>query len=78
MNSTRGIRLRINRSIQVEGAFGVLKDDYRYRRIQRRGKEKVLKELLFVGMGFNLRKLQSRYQNGRIHNRFLDKTPKMA
>jgi hypothetical protein len=78
MKINRGIRLRINRSIQVEGAFGVLKDDYLYHRIQRRGKENVWKELLVVAMGFNLRKLHARLHNGRIHTRFLDKDRETA
>ncbi|WP_053078187.1 transposase [Megasphaera cerevisiae] len=80
IKSDRGIRLRTNRSIQVEGAFGGggLKDDYLYHRIQRRGKENVWKELLVVAMGFNLRKLHARLHNGRMHKRFLDKDPKTA
>ncbi len=35
--SPKGIELRVNRSIQVEGAFGVLKHDYGYERMRRRG-----------------------------------------
>ena len=30
--SEKGIRYRMNRSIQVEGAFGVLKNDYEFQR----------------------------------------------
>lgn len=33
-----GARLRMNRSIQVEGAFGVLKSDYEFQRFLTRGK----------------------------------------
>lgn len=33
-----GIFLRINRSIQVEGTFRVLKEDYGFRRFLTRGK----------------------------------------
>lgn len=51
---------------QVEGWFGNLKQDYGYRRIRRRGKENVLKELLLIGMGANVRKLHNRIQSGRI------------
>ena len=32
ITTEQGIQLRINRSIQVEGAFGVLKEDYGFRR----------------------------------------------
>ena len=65
MNSSEGCRLRMNRGIQVEGWFGILKQDYAYRRILRRGKENVLKELLLIGMGANIRKLHNRIQSGR-------------
>ena len=34
--SPKGIELRVNRSIQVEGAFGIEKGDYGYERLRRR------------------------------------------
>lgn len=71
-----GIRLRVNRSIQVEGAFGQIKQDYSYKRILRRGKEGVYKELLFLALGFNIRKLHNRIQEERINQRFLRKADK--
>ncbi len=37
----------MNRSIQVEGAFGVLKNDYEFQRFLLRGKTKVKLEILF-------------------------------
>lgn len=61
-----GTLLRVNRSIQVEGAFGVIKQDYRYKRMLRRGKENVEKDLYFIAFGFNLRKLYNRIQANRI------------
>lgn len=36
--SDTGIKYRMNRSIQVEGAFGVLKSDYEFQRFLLRGK----------------------------------------
>jgi hypothetical protein len=36
----KGILLRMNRSIQVEGAFGILKWDYGFRRFLLRGNRK--------------------------------------
>ena len=33
LESIRGALLRVNRSIQAEGAFGIMKQDRRYRRI---------------------------------------------
>lgn len=35
LNSEEGISLRIQRSIQVEGAFGVIKEDMKFRRFTR-------------------------------------------
>lgn len=69
--SKEGIQMRVNRSIQVEGTFGQIKQDYRYRRFLRRGADDVYKELLAVLMGFNIRKLHSRMTEGRIGRRFL-------
>ena len=63
--SKLGTQLRINRSIQSEGAFGVLKEDYRYKRVYRRGKESVYVELMLVAFGYNLRKLYNRMKSGR-------------
>lgn len=40
-NSPLGILLRMNRSIQVEGVFGVLKEDMMYKRLRHRGKDTV-------------------------------------
>ncbi|MBM6978090.1 transposase, partial [Intestinimonas butyriciproducens] len=41
----RGIHLRFCRSIQVEGAFGLLKNDFGFRRFLTRGKANVRIEL---------------------------------
>lgn len=38
IQSKKGIQYRMNRSIQVEGAFGVLKSDYEFQRFLLRGK----------------------------------------
>ena len=53
----------MNRSIQVEGAFGVLKNDYEFRRFLLRGKTKVKLEILLLCMGYNLNKLHAKIQN---------------
>ena len=39
--SETGIKYRMNRSVQVEGAFGVLKNDYEFQKFLLRGKTKV-------------------------------------
>ena len=46
--SEKGIQYRTNRSIQVEGAFGVLKNDYEFQRFLLRGKTKVKLEILLL------------------------------
>ena len=72
IHSDLGIRLRINRSIQIEGAFGTIKGNYAYRRVRYQGKERVEKELLFMAFGFNIRKYQSRQAHNRIQKRYLE------
>ena len=56
LESIQGALLRVNRSIQAEGAFGVMKQDRRYRRIVRRGRNSVRVEILLVCIGYNLYK----------------------
>lgn len=60
-----GIILRMNRSIQVEGAFGVLKEDHSFRRFVMRGKKNVETEFLLLGFGFNINKLHNKIQQDR-------------
>ena len=64
--SEKGTELRMNRSIQVEGAFGVLKNDYKYNRFLTRGKTSVKTEFLFLVFGYNINKLHAKIQNGRL------------
>ncbi len=52
----------MNRSIQVEGAFGVQKNDYEFQRFLLRGKTKVKLEILLLSMGYNLNKLHAKIQ----------------
>lgn len=47
MMTERGIHLPLCRSIQVEGAFGLLKNDFGFRRFLTRGKANVRIELFF-------------------------------
>ena len=64
--SETGIRYRMNRSIQVEGAFGVLKNDYEFQRFLLRGKTKVKLEILLLCSGYNINKLHAKIQNDRL------------
>lgn len=52
--SDDGIILRMNRSIQVEGAFGVLKEDYAFRRFLTIGKHKTQTQFLLLSFAFNI------------------------
>ena len=63
-----GIQLRTNRSIQVEGTFGVIKQDHHFRRFLCRGKEKVASELYLLGIGYNIRKHYRKTMDGRLEN----------
>jgi len=54
--SPKGIEMRINRSIQVEGAFGQIKNNMNYDRIRRRGMEKVSVEIMLMCLGVNIRR----------------------
>ncbi|HWR44576.1 IS1182 family transposase [Sporomusa sp.] len=65
ITSLKGILLRMNRSIQVEGAFGVLKENHGFRRFLLRGKQNVRVEFLFLAMGYNVNKLHSKIQHKR-------------
>ena len=62
----RGIYLRLCRSIQVEGAFGLLKTDFGFRRLLTRGKANVRIELFFLALAFHLKKLWMKRENRRL------------
>lgn len=63
-----GTKLRMNRSIQVEGAFGVLKSDYEFSRFLTRGKNSVKTEFILLCIGNNINKLHSKMQKERTQN----------
>ena len=66
ITTERGIYLRMCRSIQVEGAFALLKTDFGFRRFLTRGKQNVRTELFFLAMAFNLKKLWMKRENNRL------------
>ena len=57
----------MNRSIQVEGAFGVLKEDYAFRSFLTGGKSKTETQLLLFSFAFNVQKLCNRINSGSFH-----------
>ena len=60
LKSDLGIQLRINRSVQAEGAFGSIKWNRSYKRAQRRGIESVILEFTLISIGFNLYKYHNK------------------
>lgn len=65
LGTDEGKEMRRQRSIQAEGTFGVIKQDLRYTRLYRRGKENVEVELFLICLGFNLMK----YHNKKVNKR---------
>lgn len=66
ITSERGIGMRVNRSIQAEGAFGWIKANYGFKRFLMRGRHKVLVEVQLFAFALNVKKLHNKIQNGRI------------
>ena len=60
LESIQGALLRMNRSIQAEGTFGIIKNDRWYKRIVRRGLESVRLEVFLVSIGQNLYKFHNK------------------
>ncbi len=75
ITSEKGVLLRMNRSIQSEGAFGVVKQDYGFRQFLLRGNKKVLTEILLVAMGYNINKLHAKIQQNRTGTQLFTKLP---
>jgi len=62
LESTKGALLRMNRSIQAEGTYGILKWDRGYKRAYRRGINNVILEFVLISCGFNLYKYNNKKQ----------------
>jgi hypothetical protein len=60
LESIHGALLRMNRSIQAEGTFGIMKNDRSYKRIVRRGIKSVRLEVFLVSIGQNLYKFHNK------------------
>lgn len=56
LSSDDGKQIMRNRSIQSEGAFGILKEDYGFDCLSRRGETGVKIEVYSASIGFNIRK----------------------
>lgn len=74
IRSEEGCLLRMNRSIQVEGTFGVWKQDYRFRRFAMRGKQGIETQLFLLAFAYNIQKLCNRLENGRFGKILFEKS----
>ena len=66
ITTDEGVKLRMNRSIQVEGAFGVIKQDFGFKRFLTRGKRKTETQFFLLAFAFNIEKLCNRLNSGRF------------
>lgn len=66
IQTERGILLRMNRSIQAEGAFGIWKEDCGFRRFLLRGRENALTETLLMGFAYDVNKLHAKTKHNRL------------
>ncbi len=73
ISSEQGILLRMNRSIQSEGAFGVIKQNYAFRQFLLRGHRKVSTEVFLLSMAYNVNKLHAKIQQHRTGRQLFEK-----
>lgn len=73
ITSEKGVLLRTNRSIQVEGAFGVIKQNYGFRRFLLRGNKKVKAEMYLMAISYNINKLHNKIQANRTGSQLFKK-----
>jgi len=65
ITSEYGTQLRMNRSIQAEVSFAVIKEDMVFRQYLYRGNENVLAQSVLVAVAHNISKLHFKIQGGR-------------
>ena len=73
ISTSKGILLRMNRSIQVEGAFGVIKEDKGFRRFLVRGKQETETQFFLLSFAFNIQKYFNRKQGNRLGQDLFEK-----
>lgn len=73
ITSEQGILLRMNRPIQSEGAFGVVKQNYGFRQFLLRGQKKVTTEILLLAMAYDINKLHAKIQQIRTGKQLFEK-----
>lgn len=65
ITSELGKQLRMNRSIQVEGAFSIIKESLKLRKLKIRGQEGVKTEIAFTLMGYNFKMHMKKIKNNK-------------
>lgn len=65
ITTPEGRKLRMNRSIQAEGAFAQVKQNMQFKRFLSRGNQKVLSECILVALAHNINKLHSKLINNK-------------
>ena len=73
ITSPRGIHLRQCRSIQAEGTFALLKNDFGFRRFLTRGRANVRTEMFLLALAFDPKKYWLKRENGRLQTRVSEK-----
>ena len=66
INTNEGKLIRVNRSIQAEGVFAMVKEDMGFRRFLLRSTVKVEVEWTLLSLAYNMLKLHHKNQNGRL------------
>lgn len=65
--------MRQCRSIQAEGAFALLKNDFGFRRFLTRGRANVRTEMFLLTMAFDLKKYWMKREQNRLQTRVSEK-----
>jgi len=76
ITSAFGTEVRVNRSIQAEGAFAQLKANWRFRRFLSFGKRRAFSEWLLMSMAINVIHLANRMEDGLVSTPFWYSLPR--
>lgn len=63
ITNTEGCKLRMNRSIQAEGAFAQVKQNMKFKRFLSKGNKNILSECILVALAHNITKLHNKLTN---------------
>ena len=66
ITSEKGVQLRVNRSIQAEGAFALWKEDQKFRQFLCRGQANVYAESVLMAIAQNIENLHRHIQKGQL------------